>query len=262
LQSATITTQQKIHNRDIRKIVSDFNPPVKEPWFQEFFCMELFDAVHIELQLGRVQQQLHFEDPVRVQGLIDTALRLVDPKAGYSLAYPESQRERSVMIAGTEFQSGVLSKNLAGVGRVFPFVITLGPALEGEAAGLDDLLDRYLLDTIGDLILRQTSRQLQEHLQTRYKIPKLSSMSPGSLPDWPIYEQEKLFALLGEAPERLGVLLNESLLMIPRKSISGFYFPTEISFFSCQLCPRKHCESRKAAFDAAKAAEYGMAETG
>ena len=242
-------------------IVSDCNPPVKEP-YQESFFMELFDAVHIELQLDRVQKQLHFEDPVRMQGLMDTALRLMDPKAGYHQAYPGAHHERSVLIADQEFQSGVLSKNLAGVGRVFPFVITLGPALEDAAAGLDDLLDRYLLDKIGDLILRQTSRQLQEHLHTRYKIRKHSSMSPRSLPDWPIYEQEKLFALLGEAPERLGVLLNESLLMIPRKSISGFYFPTEISFFSCQLCPRKHCESRKATFDAAKAAEYGMAETG
>ncbi len=224
--------------------------------------MELFDTVHIELQLDRVQKQLHFEDPVRMQGLMDTALRLMDPKAGYDQAYPAAHHERSVLIADQEFQSDVLRKNLDEVGRVFPFVITLGPALEDEAAGREDLLDRYLLDKIGDLILRQTSRQLQEHLQTRYHIPKLSSMSPGSLPDWPIYEQEKLFALLEDVPGRLGVRLNESLLMIPRKSISGLYFPTEISFFSCQLCPRKHCESRKAAFDAAKAKEYGTAETG
>ncbi len=223
--------------------------------------MEIFDKIHIDLQLDRVQKQVRFNNPDKVQPLVDRALQVMDPKAVYSSEYPESMQEASVRISGQEFQSGVLRKNLDGVGRVFPFVITLGPALEEEESGLEDLLDRYLLDKIGDLILRRISRQLQEHLQTRFGITKLSSMSPGSLPDWPIYEQEKLFALLGDVPGRLGVRLNESLLMIPRKSISGFYFPTEISFFSCQLCPRKNCESRKAPYDAAKVEEYGTAES-
>jgi hypothetical protein len=39
------------------------------------------------------------------------------------------------------------------------------------------------------------------------------------------------------------------MLMIPRKSISGICFPTEVTFLSCQLCPRKRCPSRKAAYD-------------
>lgn len=222
--------------------------------------MEIFDKLIITLDLAQVQKKLHFEDPERVQALIDSALQLMNPKAAYSLEYPEAQLESAVRIAGKDFQSAVLRKNLDGVGRVFPFVMTLGPALEAEEARLDDLLDRYLLDKIGDLILRQTSRQLQEYLQNRYAIPKLSSMSPGSLPDWPISEQQKLFALLGDVPGQLGVHLNESLLMIPRKSVSGLFFPAEVSFFSCQLCPRENCEARKAAYDAAKARDYGTAE--
>ena len=223
--------------------------------------MEIFDKIQIDLQLERVQKQVRFNDSEKVQALMDRALQLMDPRTAFSAEYPDAMQESSVRIAGQEFQSGVLRKNLEGVGRVFPFVITLGPALEEEESRLEDLLDRYLLDKIGDLILRQTSRQLQEYLQTRYAITKLSSMSPGSLPDWPIHEQKKLFGLLGDVPGRLGVHLNESLLMIPRKSVSGLYFPTEVSFFSCQLCPRENCEARKAAFDAAKAEEYGTADT-
>ena len=83
-------------------------------------------------------------------------------------------------------------------------------------------------------------------------------MSPGSLPDWPIEEQKKLFALLGDVQGVLGVRLNESLLMLPRKSVSGLFFPTEISFYSCQLCPRSNCEARKAAYNEDKAKEYGV----
>jgi len=46
--------------------------------------------------------------------------------------------------------------------------------------------------------------------------------------------------------------------MLPAKSVSGFYFPTEVSFYSCRLCPRKRCESRKAKYDEKLAAKYGI----
>ncbi|MBW2482786.1 MAG: vitamin B12 dependent methionine synthase, partial [Deltaproteobacteria bacterium] len=55
-----------------------------------------------------------------------------------------------------------------------------------------------------------------------------------------------------------GVKLNDSLLMLPAKSISGIYFQAEASFFSCQLCPRQRCESRKAKYDPDLVREYGM----
>ena len=83
-------------------------------------------------------------------------------------------------------------------------------------------------------------------------------MSPGSLEDWPIEQQAPLFEMLGDVEDLIGVKLNDSLLMLPAKSISGIYFPTEVSFFSCQLCPRERCESRKATYDPKLAEEYGL----
>jgi hypothetical protein len=80
------------------------------------------------------------------------------------------------------------------------------------------------------------------------------------LADWPIEEQAPLFKLLGDVETSIGVQLTDSLLMLPAKSISGIFFPTEISFISCQLCPRKRCESRKAKFDDKLAGEYGIEE--
>jgi hypothetical protein len=74
-------------------------------------------------------------------------------------------------------------------------------------------------------------------------------MSPGSLEDWPITEQPKLFSLFGDTEKSIGVKLTASLLMIPRKSISGILFPSEEGFVSCRLCPRENCPSRKAEFD-------------
>jgi hypothetical protein len=81
-------------------------------------------------------------------------------------------------------------------------------------------------------------------------------MSPGSLEDWPITEQPKLFSLFGNTERVIGVRLTDSLLMVPRKSISGILFPSEENFISCRLCPREVCPSRKAPYDESHAAKY------
>jgi len=85
-------------------------------------------------------------------------------------------------------------------------------------------------------------------------------MSPGSLKDWAIEEQRSLFSILGDVESSIGVGLNETLVMIPNKSLSGIYFPTEIPFYSCQLCQREDCLARKAPYDETLAREYGIAE--
>jgi len=54
------------------------------------------------------------------------------------------------------------------------------------------------------------------------------------------------------------VILTESFLMMPRKSSSGIFFPTETPFFACQLCPREGCPARKAAYDPRKVQAYGL----
>ena len=85
----------------------------------------------------------------------------------------------------------------------------------------------------------------------------MSFMNPGSLADWPIEEQKPLFRLIGDVEVAIGVKLTKNYLMIPTKSVSGIYFPTEITFYSCQLCPRKACDGRNAPYDERKAKEYG-----
>ena len=144
------------------------------------------------------------------------------------------------------------------VGRVFPYVITIGTRLEQKADASTDLLDKYYLDKIGNIALSEARNHLEEHLCSRFALNGLSYMSPGSLEDWPIEEQRPLFSILKGAGGSIGVNLTESLLMIPRKSISGIYFPTEVTFQNCQLCPRQNCEGRKARYNEALAKEYGI----
>jgi len=81
-------------------------------------------------------------------------------------------------------------------------------------------------------------------------------MNPGSLESWPITQQKELFSLFGNVEELIGVKLTDSCVMFPLKSVSGIYFPTEINFESCQLCPREKCIGRRTPYDPELAKKY------
>jgi len=223
--------------------------------------MAILENISVSLNLDKVRRRLHMKpdsDMNQVRTLVDTVQQLIEPRAIYKVCYIEARSEDSVLIGGIRLSSQVLRKNLDRVERIFPYAITLGSKLGEKQNACSDILENYYLDCIGNLALTSVQKQLKKHLQSKFALEKMSSMSPGSLPDWPIEEQGPLFKLLGDVEASIGVKLTRSLLMIPVKSISGFYFPTEVSFYSCQLCPRKRCESRKAKYDETLAGEYGV----
>jgi hypothetical protein len=125
----------------------------------------------------------------------------------------------------------------------------MGSLLEEHLRNSADVLEQYYLEAMADLALNQLHRDLGRRLESRFGFSQLSAMSPGSLSSWPIDQQRQLFDLLGDTEVAVGVRLTDSCLMVPRKSISGIFFPTERKFFSCQLCPRVQCVGRKAPYD-------------
>ena len=223
--------------------------------------MAILENISVSLNLDKVRRRLHMKpdsDMNQVRTLVDTVQQLIEPRAIYKVCYIEAKSEDSVLIGGIRLSSQVLRKNLDRVEKIFPYAITLGRKLGEKQNACNDILEKYYLDCIGNLALTSVQKQLKKHLQSKFALEKMSSMAPGSLSDWPIEEQGPLFKLLGDVEASIGVRLTQSLLMIPAKSISGFYFPTEVSFYSCQLCPRKRCESRKAKYDETLAGEYGV----
>ena len=223
--------------------------------------MPILDKIIVSISLDELRKRLHMEkdcDIGEIQPLIDVAVQLSEPRALYDVRYIEEKFEDGVIVTGRRLKSRVLRKNLDQVERVFPFVITLGSKLGEKQAASTDLLENFYLDTIGNIALTSARKQLERHLKSQFALEKISSMAPGSLADWPIEEQAPLFKLLGDVDATIGVTLTDSLLMLPAKSISGIYFPTEVSFFSCQLCPRQRCESRKAKYDPGLAEQYGI----
>jgi hypothetical protein len=220
--------------------------------------MMTLSDIPISLKPSVVQQKLHISDLAQAERLIEAALAMVSPRAAYQVSYIDEKQDEAVVIGGRRFQSRVLRKNLDPVSRVFPAVVTLGGSLEQKADRTEDMLDKYYLDAIGNIALAEARVHLIGHLCARFGLEKLSWMSPGSLPDWPIGEQQPLFGLLDGVEAAIGVRLTDSMLMLPRKTVSGIFFPSETTFFSCRLCPRERCEGRKARYDEALAREYGI----
>jgi len=213
----------------------------------------VLDDIRFQPDLEGLRKKLRVRDrggwAERFTRLVQEAEAIARPRALYGVAYVDSKNEAGVVVDGVRFDSRVLRVNLDKTHRVFPFLGTCGTELHEWAAAQEDILQRYYADEIAEAALRQALGVLREHLKERYRLGRTSTMSPGSLPDWPIQAQRSLFALFGNMERLLGVRLTDSLLMVPSKSVSGIRFPTEQTFASCQLCPREGCPSRQAPYD-------------
>jgi len=222
--------------------------------------VEIIDQIPVNLEAGDIAGRLHIRPEraasTHLEELIEMARSLAALRAVYDISYVGAKDADSVEVGGVVFRSRVLRHNLDRAQKVFPFIMTIGPALEQTAASLGDLLKQYYLEEMANIILGQGAAWLTDKLKDRWGFPGLSSMSPGSLEDWPISEQRPLFSLFGDTEKSIGVRLTDHLLMLPRKSISGILFPSEEGFTACQLCPRDVCPSRRARYDKALAAEY------
>jgi hypothetical protein len=226
--------------------------------------MEKIDRIPVRLEADEIAKYLRLR-PERagtsiLEELIGLAGPLIKLRAVYEISYVGARDAEGVEVADVHFRSQVLRKNLDGVEKVFPYIMTIGGELEQKASTIGDLLKQYYLEELANLVLDQGASWLAERLQSRWGIALLSNMSPGSLEDWPITEQAKLFALFGDTEKALGVRLTDRFLMIPRKSISGILFPSEEGFTACQLCPREKCPSRRAAYDKNAATSFSGEE--
>ena len=218
--------------------------------------MEVLNSIPFRLDTKEVLKRLRLrkenKDMERmVQELLDIVNPIAKPKAVYKVSYVDNKNGDSLYIDGVKFTSRVLRVNLDKVGRVFPYVATCGRELDEIAVPADDYMKYYCLDTIKEMALYSARSYLQDYLTRNYALGQMSRMYPGegAAEDWPIAQQKELFSIFGNVEDLIGVQLTEYFLMLPLKSSSGMYFPTEIRFESCQLCPREVCSGRKAPYD-------------
>jgi hypothetical protein len=138
------------------------------------------------------------------------------------------------------------------------FAVTLGPAVSSrieELFRLNDYALGYVLDAVASAGAEKTADELEEWFGGRLTRSGSSDPATGHLRyspgycGWHISGQKKLFAHLG--PEDIGIVLNDSFLMQPLKSISGVLVlgKKEIHLFDnnyrfCSECTTNSCRER------------------
>jgi hypothetical protein len=182
--------------------------------------------------------------------LLEEARAIARPKAAFHVAVVHERGEAHVIIDGVRFDSSILRINLEESPVVFPFVATCGHELNELSDRLEGTLHLFWADTLKMLALGAAMSILDEHLKERVSPAELSCMNPGSLEDWPLPQQSPMFDLLGQAPQKIGVSLTKSYVLIPLKSVTGVQFVTQEKYFNCQLCPRENCEGRRVPYEA------------
>lgn len=219
--------------------------------------METFVLQDISIQLTkeelcrslRLPAELDADDAARIEQMVAECSRIANPKAVYGVAAIEEKGEDWVKVEGRKIVSPLVRKNLDRVNRIVPFVTTCGTEAEEWSKRYTDVLEGYWADGIKLLLLGKIRRALAELVKERF-FPgsDMSAMSPGSLIEWPLVEQQNLFALIGGVTETIGVELTESCLMLPSKSSSGFFFTSETHYENCTLCPILTCPNRRAPY--------------
>lgn len=219
----------------------------------ETLVIHVLEQIPFDVDLPQLVKRLRIKEGSANQAellrLVDEAQAYAQPRALYALAYIEARGDDWVKIGGQVFTSRVLTVNLAKTHRVFPYLVTCGAELEAWAARQEDMLLHFWAEAIKERALFCAIRAVSEDIETRYRPGQTARMNPGSLADWPIEQQEVFFALLSGQQERIGVRLTETMLMVPNKSVSGFQFPTDVAFESCELCPREGCPGRRAIYN-------------
>jgi len=160
-----------------------------------------------------------------------------------------------VVLGEQTFESPLLAQKLHCPGMTaVAYVATCGRALyDARVDYIDDFCSNAIWDEICMAYLRIARDMLMQYV-TAHFFPSTdgkkhyASLNPGSLVSWPISAQQDLFAYLGEGADLAGVTLTDSMLMLPTKSSSGLFFPTEEPYENCMYCPRLTCPGRRAPY--------------
>ena len=162
-----------------------------------------------------------------LQEELDHARNLLDPKGVFRIMRVESKTENTISFLDFSFviRSSQVARMLKDADPVIGIMVTIGPALEDEVKRLIDKGDAargFILDAIGSetadecanvlhrKILRELARERGFRITPRF--------SPG-YGNWPLTVQKELLQVCGG--DLIGISVNSSSLMIPRKSVSA-----------------------------------------
>jgi hypothetical protein len=222
--------------------------------FQINFSDLKLDVPQIEQVMGYKEGESHETVSELTGKLLKVAESVCSIKAEYRIWPVEElyDAEKSIGINGLVFNlKKIVYSQTKKADSVAVFICTAGEEignLSRNAMKEGDLLTGYVYDVIGSEVAEAAVDLMQENLlKTMIAEGKkiTNRYSPGYC-GWDVAEQHKLFQLI---PDNFcGVKLNDSALMNPEKSVSGFIGIGEnvrYNPYTCRLCDMKDCIYRR-----------------
>lgn len=215
-----------------------------------------YDRDFVERLLGRRRRRKLSGSTARRLLLQEgEASRLLQPRLVHNQVRPVVVDGKLRLGDGVLLENPKLVRALREAVSVVCFIATVGVELDQQVALLQEegrLADASVLDAMGSGAVERVADQFQQqvagenHPQGLVPGPRFS---PGYC-DWPLTDQAKLFALLDH--QRIGVELDQSDLMHPRKSISAIFglfpeatAPADRDLIPCRRCSKQNCIARR-----------------
>jgi hypothetical protein len=185
-----------------------------------------------------------------------TLYRLMDPRLLFvKERIKRVEGEHIYLNGGMTLKSRKLSRTLRDSEELICFLTTIGGQIDFEINRImrqGHLSEAFIMDALGSVAVESVAEQFHRRMERQYcENDKAVTLrfSPGYC-DWPIEEQRNLFELFDS--NTAGIELNDSCLMIPRKSISAVFGvypvngdPTPCPYNPCIDCSKIDCPSRR-----------------
>ena len=209
------------------------------------------------ISIDILMSELHITEKHKQYGAIEAmyqdAIKIAKPIALYATFVPEKY-EGGISINGIKIEEPFVYEKLKDCELVFPFVATCGDEIEEWSTSFTNMFEQYAADALKEIFLEAVTEAVSDDIQEKYftKEQIISNLHPGSLSEWPIQGQVPLFEMLGgtdSVKNDIGVVLKDSMLMVPVKSESGIAFASDTEYHNCQLCMVENCPKRVAPYE-------------
>ncbi len=220
-----------------------------------------FNFSDLKLDVPQIEQVMGYKEGESQETIFEMINKLLKEtesscsiKAEYRVFPVEKfdDLEKSIQINGLVFDlKKIVYSQVKKSERIAVFLCTAGQEIGKRSRATmkeGDLLTGYIYDVIGSETVEAAVDLMQNNLQETASAEgrKITNRySPGYC-GWDVAEQHKLFQLMPE--NYCGITLNDSALMNPEKSVSGFIgIGEQVKYnpYTCRLCDMKDCIYRK-----------------
>lgn len=229
---------------------------VVAPLSSETSDQVLFDSDFVARLLGRKHgKTLSRSTKKRLRRLRGDIIDCIEPQIKSEVySIQETKQGRIILTCGHRFESRKMAHTLKGASQLVCFIATVGASIDSYIDQLmqkGKMADAYIADALGSGAIEHVAEKFHNGFRGNIHPEQSVSLrfSPGYC-DWQITEQQKIFSLIDG--ESIGVSLQPTSLMAPRKSISAVFgiFPRAGTFDPanhnpCFHCAKKDCIARR-----------------